>query len=505
MLFARLAVTALACLATASAPLLAQEGDRLAQADERFAYVRMDTSLGELIFELDRERAPISVANFAAYVDEGFYDGLMFHRVLGDMMAQAGGFEPGLVHRAPTRAPIRNESDNGLQNAIGSLAMVRGSDPHDATSQFFINLADNPQLDKQGEGGWGYAVFGKVIGGMDTLFAIRGAEVESDARVDKDTPAAPVTPIVIHKAVQVPATACADHIAQARSAERDVVEVPDVRVAVARARETQDDEILAFVNALNLDVDSLQYEPNGLGSIVLTRGSGKQPSRADRVSVHYTGYLLDGSVFDSSRERGEPSVFGLNKVIKGWSQGVGQMQVGERRLLVIPPSMGYGSKGIDGVIPPDATLAFDVELLDITDYTSMEAGKKQLERVSDLFAADGVTTPSGLFYVDEVVGEGATPQRSDRVQVHYTGWLVDGTRFDGSRTGRNGLEGKPLKFGVTGVIKGWTEALLSMNVGTKRWVVIPGDLAYGPTGRGRQIPKNAVLVFEMELLDIVGG
>jgi peptidyl-prolyl cis-trans isomerase B (cyclophilin B) len=135
--------------------------------------VQMDTSAGTLRIELDDEKAPLSVANFLAYVNKGHYDGTVFHRVIKGFMLQGGGFEAGMKQK-PTDAPIRNEASNGLKNKRYTLAMARTSDPHSATAQFFINTVDNGFLDFRAENaqGWGYAVFGRVVEGMEVVQAI---------------------------------------------------------------------------------------------------------------------------------------------------------------------------------------------------------------------------------------------------------------------------------------------------------------------------------------------
>jgi len=135
------------------------------------AWVLMDTSKGLIVIELDGKRAPISVENFLSYVRKGYYDGTIFHRVKPEFMIQGGGFDTKGTQKE-TDPPIKNEYGNGLKNTVGTIAMARTQNPDSATSQFFINVVDNPFLDGQG-GGAGYAVFGKVIGGMNAVNAIR--------------------------------------------------------------------------------------------------------------------------------------------------------------------------------------------------------------------------------------------------------------------------------------------------------------------------------------------
>jgi len=137
--------------------------------------VRMTTSLGVVEIELDAQRAPATVKNFLGYVDSGFYNGTIFHRVIPGFMIQGGGMTPGMKEKK-TGAPIQNEADNGLHNTAGTLAMARTMDPHSASAQFFINTVDNPFLDHRGKTlqGWGYCVFGKVTKGMDVVKKIEG-------------------------------------------------------------------------------------------------------------------------------------------------------------------------------------------------------------------------------------------------------------------------------------------------------------------------------------------
>ncbi|GAB1575252.1 peptidylprolyl isomerase [Bordetella petrii] len=139
--------------------------------------VKLQTNQGEIVITLDAEKAPKTVENFLGYVKSGFYDGTIFHRVIDGFMIQGGGFEPGLKQK-PTQAPIENEANNGLKNDKYTLAMARTSDPHSATAQFFINVADNDFLNFTAPtpNGWGYAVFGKVTEGTDVVDKIKGVK-----------------------------------------------------------------------------------------------------------------------------------------------------------------------------------------------------------------------------------------------------------------------------------------------------------------------------------------
>ena len=159
--------------------------------------VNLETSLGTIVIELDEEKAPDTVRNFIAYIDEGFYDGTVFHRVIDDFMIQGGGFTSEMSQKK-THDPIKNEADNGLKNEKYSIAMARTPDPHSASSQFFINVNDNDFLDYKNKtpSGWGYAVFGKVVEGSDVVDKIKAIPTGTRSGY-RDVP---VEPVLIIKA-----------------------------------------------------------------------------------------------------------------------------------------------------------------------------------------------------------------------------------------------------------------------------------------------------------------
>ncbi len=160
--------------------------------------VRFETSQGEFTLELDAEKAPLTVQNFLEYVDEGFFDGLIFHRVIPGFMIQGGGFTPDMKQKQ-NRAPIKNEAKNGLKNERGTIAMARTGVVDSATSQFFINLADNEFLNHSGPANFGYAVFGRVVDGLDTIDRIAKGRTARKAGHDD----VPVEDVVIHSAKRV--------------------------------------------------------------------------------------------------------------------------------------------------------------------------------------------------------------------------------------------------------------------------------------------------------------
>jgi cyclophilin family peptidyl-prolyl cis-trans isomerase len=311
--------------------------------------VILDTNFGQIAIELDPQKAPRTVENFLKYVDDKFYDNLVFHRVIRNLVIQGGGFDARMaMKRDGLRPSIRNESGNGLSNVRGTVAMARvPADPNSATSQFFINLADNRKFDE----GAGYAVFGKVISGMDIVDAIAKGRTtvatETDGRTMADVP---VDPVFIKSARR-----------------KNSGWGPGSHGAPRRGLGTEKESKIPSMAQLGTTVATI----SGLRYRDVTEGSGERPRAGQICVVHYTGWLWSnpgkGRQFDSSRDHGEPFSFelGANKVIPGWEEGVGTMNVGGKRELIIPPKLGYGQKGAGGVIPPGATLFFEDELIEV--------------------------------------------------------------------------------------------------------------------------------------------
>jgi len=220
----------------------------------------------------------------------------------------------------------------------------------------------------------------------------------------------------------------------------------------------------------------------------LVVGTGAEAKEGDTVSVHYTGWLQTKSKsdpFDSSLNSGQPFQFvlGQHGIIAGWNQGVVGMKVGGRRQLTIPPDLGYGAEGAGGVIPPNAVLIFEVELVDIKAPAATLAP----------------TSITALKIEDLVVGTGVEAKAGDTLSMQYTGWLEDGTKFNSSLDSGLSVE---FVLGQGGVIAGWDQGLVGMKVGGKRRLTIPPHLGYGAEGYPGLIPPNAALIFEMELLEI---
>lgn len=229
---------------------------------------------------------------------------------------------------------------------------------------------------------------------------------------------------------------------------------------------------------------------SGLRYIVLEEGDGPALETGDVVQVHYVGTLVDGTQFDSSRESGRPFAFplGQGRVIPGWDEGIALLNVGSKARLIVPPELAYGDQGTPS-IPPNSTLIFEVDVLDILPGSPDEP--------TAVDEADYTTTETGLKYYDLEPGDGGAPEAGQQVEVHYTAWLEDGTKFDSSLD-----TGRPIPFivGSGQPIPGWDEGISTMQFGGKRQLVIPPDLAFGEQGAGGIIPPNATLIFEVELI-----
>jgi peptidylprolyl isomerase len=217
-------------------------------------------------------------------------------------------------------------------------------------------------------------------------------------------------------------------------------------------------------------------------------GNGKQPGPADKVTVHYTGWTAaTGDMFDSSVLRGAPATFGLNQVIRGWTEGLQHMQVGQKARFWIPGNLAYGDTPQGG--RPYGMLVFDVELLSFVE------APKPPPVPEDVAAppADATTTASGLAYKVLSKGTGTShPSASSTVTVHYTGWMTNGQMFDSSV-----VRGETISFPLNRVIPGWTEGLQTMVQGEKTRFWIPGNLAYGEVPQGGR--PYGTLVFDVEL------
>jgi peptidylprolyl isomerase len=276
------------------------------------------------------------------------------------------------------------------------------------------------------------------------------------------------------------------------------------------------------------DVDRSQLVGDAAGVKIFDRveGDGATPKLEDMVTVRYTGWLNDGCVFDSSHPRGEDAQLLLVALIPGWREAMLTMNVGGVRRVEIPPALGYRELGSPPVIPPNATLTFEIELVDvltpnaaIATATAIAANATatpvptatpeggpivscdnpgypdSAPQYEDVTEDQYTDEPSGIRVFDTKVGDGASVSPDQTVDVHYTGWLVaDGCVFDSSYS-----RGQSISFPVGGVIPGFRDAILGMKVGGQRRVYIPADQGYGAQGAGGAIPPNADLVFDIVL------
>tara|TARA_B100000700_G_scaffold39471_1_gene39714 strand:+ start:11464 stop:12486 length:1023 start_codon:yes stop_codon:yes gene_type:complete len=276
----------------------------------------------------------------------------------------------------------------------------------------------------------------------------------------------------------------------------------------------------------DISSEQLVGENDAVKIFDLVVGEGTPPTIEDMVTVHYTGWLDNGCVFDSSYSRGMPDELLLVTLIPGWRQTMLSMAPGGTRRIEIPPTLGYRELGSPPVIPPNATLTFQIELISVLtpsdaiatatvaaanatatpipteipeggtsvscDNLGYPDSAPQFEEVTE---DQYVDQPSGIRVFDITIGDGATPDSSQTVDVHYTGWLVsDGCVFDSSYS-----RGSAISFPVSGVIPGFRDAILGMSVGGQRRVYIPADQGYGAQGAGNAIPPNADLIFDITL------
>lgn len=264
--------------------------------------------------------------------------------------------------------------------------------------------------------------------------------------------------------------------------------------------------------------------PDGIYYVTEKTSEGIKVNSGDFVSVHYTGKLLNGTKFDSSVDRGEPISFkiGVGQVIQGWEKGIPLFKVGEKGTIFLPSSLAYGERGAGGVIPPNSPLIFDIEVVASTDEaTYMESQKaaqlkmqaeedarrsqqgKIDKAIIEKYVADNKLKvkylPSGLAYYMTEEGTGDLIQPGKTAVVHYTGKLLDGTKFDSSKD-RN--QPFPVQVGANRVIQGWEQGLQVFKVGDKGTLIIPSTLAYGERGAGGMIQPNAVLIFDIEVLEV---
>lgn len=305
-------------------------------------YAIFHTEKGDITCTLEFKKAPMTVMNFVGLVEgelnlndpgESFYEGLNFHRVIPDFMIQ-GGCPKGDGTGGPGyRFP--DEFDPSLKHDGPGVLSMANAGPGTNGSQFFITHVATPWLNGK------HSVFGHVVEGQDVVNSIsQGDRIDSVeiVRVGKE----------------------AEDFTVTKQAFSDLVEGVEKKALEKAAKEQA--EIQAEID--NRYPGAIKTA-TGLKYVVLKEGDGKaSPKYGQNVTVHYQGSLIDGKIFDSSILRGQPATFRIGQVIEGWNEALQTMTKGEKRTLIIPPELGYGNHGYPGVIPPNATLIFDVELLD---------------------------------------------------------------------------------------------------------------------------------------------
>ena len=305
-------------------------------------YAEMKTTRGTVVLELEFEKTPMTVANFVGLAEgtiafqntnaKRFYDGLTFHRVVPDFVIQGGDPKGDGTGGPGYRFP--DEIHDALRHTGKGIFSMANSGPGTNGSQFFITLKATPWLDGK------HTVFGSVRQGQDVVESIRQGD-----RIEK---------VTIRR---VGSKARAFQVNQAFF---------DKLIRDSRAKS----EAGALAGRQKAEAAVGQRWPkaiktkSGLRYVVLAPGAGRaKPRYGQSVTVHYTGKLMDGTMFDSSIERKKPATFQIGQVIQGWNEALQDMLKGEKRLLIIPPDLAYGERGYPGVIPPDAYLVFEVELL----------------------------------------------------------------------------------------------------------------------------------------------
>ena len=305
-------------------------------------YAVIDTQKGDIVIKLEYKKVPMTVANFVGLVEgelniedpgENFYEGLNFHRVIDNFMIQ-GGCPKGDGTGGPGYS-FPDEFDPSLRHDGPGVLSMANAGPGTNGSQFFISHVKTPWLNDK------HSVFGRVVEGQDVVNSIRQGDKINTIRIERIGDEA--KKFVVTKQIF-----------------SDLVEN-----AAKKAMERRRAEIEKVENEIANRWPNTVKTPSGLQYVVLKKGDGKKcPKYGQTVTVHYTGTLLDGRMFDSSVHRGQPASFKIGQVIEGWNEALQTMSKGEKRTLIIPPELGYGVHGYPGIIPPDSYLIFDVELLD---------------------------------------------------------------------------------------------------------------------------------------------
>ena len=304
-------------------------------------YAKFNTSKGAIVVNLEFEKTPGTVGNFVALAEGNLenntkpqwktnYDGLKIHRVIADFMIQ-GGCPLGTGTGSPGYS-FEDEFHPELKHNKPGILSMANSGPASNGSQFFITHVATPWLDNK------HTVFGNVVEGQDIVDAIAQGDFLDSLEI----------------------------IRVGTDAE-NFNAVESFRVFEGSRAKREEEAKLAMKEQMDKIAAGYDETPSGLRYKILQEGTGKKAVKGNNVSVHYKGQLIDGQVFDSSYQRKEPIDFtiGVGQVISGWDEGIQLLKVGDKARFVIPSNLAYGSQGAGGVIPPDATLIFDVELVNV--------------------------------------------------------------------------------------------------------------------------------------------
>lgn len=327
--------------------------------------VQMDTTLGTIVFELDGKDAPRTVSSFVSYVEDRFFDGTIFHRVLPGALIQGGAFDATMDRKTDgLREGVNSEANRRLSNLRGTIAIYRVAGFVDsAKAEFFINVKDNTGLDQPRGDGAAYAVIGTLVEGLDTIDKIAATPVGTHAKYAKGrSKVVPIDPVVI-KSVRM--LSKFDH-------KRAMTIAQDLEI---KAKKAAEDTATAQSRAITKRIAEIEARSgqkmttteSGLRYIVVRSGHGAPPIETETVSVQYRGTLADGKVFEDtySSLTARPKTQRVSKFIEGLREALLGMREGGKRIVVLPPIIAFQDRGVPNYIPPNSTLFFEIELLAI--------------------------------------------------------------------------------------------------------------------------------------------